>query len=202
MDSGPMPYETVMHMYELVSDGRAVLVIGNHDDKFYRHAKGKSVRFSRDAKTTIEVVGEERMESFLNTYVALIEHKNASLFFKIGENYLTHGAGHPAMWDSNHPDAKNARSRYLYGQTTGEIDYDGYPVRIYKWIDEVPMGKTVLIAHDKKAIHNVLLEKPIEVRNANGGRAIFIDTGCGKGGFLTGAVIRDFRITEFVEFKL
>ena len=201
VDPGLNPYEVIICMYRLVEQDRAGFVIGNHDDKFYRHALGNKVKFSRDAKKTIEAVGESRISSFLDTYVRLIEHRNSDLFFSIGDYYLAHGAGHPAMWDSTQAGNKEARSRYLYGETTGEIDYDGYPVRIYKWIDEVPAGKTVLVGHDKKAIHNVLLEKPIEVANSNGGSAIFIDTGCGKGGFLTGAIMKDFKIVDYVEFK-
>jgi len=45
----------------------------------------------------------------------------------------------------------------------------------------------------------------MQITNATGGKVIFMDTGCGKGGFLTGAVIlhgkKGFVLDRFVEFK-
>jgi len=43
------------------------------------------------------------------------------------------------------------------------------------------------------------------VFNKNGGKVVFLDTGCGKGGFLSGAVMlsdkKGFRIDHFVKFR-
>ena len=67
------------------------------------------------------------------------------------------------------------------------------------------MGKTVMVGHDKMPIHNINITEPMIVQNKNGGKVVFLDTGCGKGGFLTGAVMmsgkKGFALERFVEFK-
>lgn len=92
----------------------------------------------------------------------------------------------------------------IVGETNGEVYDDGYPVRLYNWIDEVPMGKTVIVGHDKMPIYNINITAPMIVTNKNGGRTVFMDTGCGKGGYLSGAVIVNdinFKLVDFKEFK-
>jgi hypothetical protein len=76
---------------------------------------------------------------------------------------------------------------------------------LYNWVDEIPMGRTVMVGHDRMPVFNVPITEPMVKTNSNGGKAIFIDTGCGKGGFLTGAVIlhdkKKFVIDSYKEFK-
>jgi protein phosphatase len=70
----------------------------------------------------------------------------------------------------------------------GEIDTenpkreDGYPNRIYDWVDRIPATKRVMVGHD---IRSTIL--PLFVKGAVGGEAYFMDTGSGKGGRLTSA---------------
>jgi len=205
VDRGHHPFEVVEAMYGAMQDGRAGFVVGNHDDKHIRGAKGNKVSFSRDAKQTLADVSADRMDKFHRMYTAIVEDKMLSdLFHKFDDITLVHAASHPCIWE-NTPVGKTARSRFLVGETTGEMYDDGYPVRLYNWIDEVPMGKTVIVGHDRMPIHNIPIEKPMVVSNKNGGKVVFLDTGCGKSGFLTGAVMlsdkKGFRIDNFVEFK-
>jgi hypothetical protein len=205
VDRGPFPFETVSHMSRLVKDGRAGFTIGNHDNKYYRFRNGSKVSFSSDAKRTLADVGPERQAEFLDMYAGIIDTPLFSaMFHRFDDITLVHAASHPVMFESveKFPDA--ARSRALYGETNGEVHPDGFPVRLYNWINEVPMGKTVVVGHDRKPIHNEAIVVPLVKTNANGGKAIFIDTGCGKGGFLTGMVVKHdkhFKIDHFVEFK-
>ena len=205
-DRARQPFEVVQAMYEMMYEGRAGFTIGNHDDKFRRYADGAKVSFSRDGKQTLDDVGPERMEDFLKMYVAIVEDKMLSgLFHKFDDFSLVHAACHPCMWESSPVIGKTEKSRFTVGETNGEKMDDGYPVRLYNWIDEVPMGKTVMVGHDKMPIHNVNITEPMVVPNKNGGKVIFLDTGCGKGGFLSGAVMlsgkKGFTLERFVEFK-
>jgi protein phosphatase len=205
-DRGDEPYKVVKAMHKRMYDGHAGFVIGNHDDKFHRHAKGSKVRFSHDSKDTMERVGPKRMDEFLRMFSEIQTFPGqAALFHKFDDITLVHGASHPDIWDPKGKFGESFRSRALYGEVTGEKREDGYPVRLYNWIDEIPMGKTVMVGHDRKPIHDVAITEPLVVTNANGGKAIFIDTGCGKGGFLTGAVIlhgkKGFYIDRYKEFK-
>lgn len=207
VDRARQPYEVIESMYNMMFYGRAGLTIGNHDDKHYRAIKGNKVSFSRDAKQTLVDVGEERMAEYSRMYAAMIEDPMmAGLYHTFGDITLVHAACHPSIWEG--PQAKigkSAQSRFLVGETNGETMADGYPVRLYNWIEEIPMGKTVIVGHDKQPIHDVPITEPMIVPNKNGGKAIFLDTGCGKGGFLSGAVIlhgkQGFVIDRFMEFK-
>lgn len=209
VDRGPFPFEVVELMYHAMYDGRAGFVVGNHDNKFYRYANGAKVQFSRDGKKTLEDVGEARMADFLRMYCEIIEMKidsfpQAALFHKFGDLVLVHAAGHHSLWDGT-PTTKGAQSRFLVGETNNEVYPDGYPVRLYNWVDEIPMGKTLMVGHDSHPIHNVRIDEPMTVTNKNGGKAIFLDTGCGKGGHMTGAVVLHskgkFKVDSFMEFK-
>jgi hypothetical protein len=205
VDRDRQPFEVVRDMYDAMLVGTAGFVIGNHDDKHHRAAKGNKVSFSRDGNDTLASVGPDRMSEFHRMYTAVVEdHLLAGLFHKFDDITLVHAASHPCVWENN-PVGKTARSRFLVGETNGERMADGYPVRLYSWIDEIPMGKTVMVGHDRMPIHGVPIEKPMTVTNSIGGKVVFLDTGCGKGGFLSGAVMlpnkKEFRIDRFVEFK-
>jgi Calcineurin-like phosphoesterase len=206
VDRARHPFEIVESMYNMMYAGRAGFTIGNHDDKHYRGIMGNKVSFSKDARQTLSDVGEERMSEFHKMYKFIIEDNMLSgVFHKFDDITLVHAASHPCLWEDGTEVGKTARSRFLVGETNGEKYDDGYPVRLYNWIDEIPMGKTVMVGHDKQPINNIPIHEPKVVTNRNGGKAIFMDTGCGKGGFLSGAVIlhgkKGFVIDRFVEFK-
>jgi len=191
VDRGSNPFEVVDTMDILVNAQRAAFTVGNHDDKFYRYAKGSKVNFSRDSKQTIEDVTEERMERFLKLYVSLIENELSSLVHKFDDIYLMHAAPHSTLWEGN--PGKSARSRFLVGEVDGTRYEDGYPVRLYNWLEEIPISKTVIVGHDKQPIWNIPITEPLVVKGKQGGTAIFADTGCGKGGFLSGVLLEQDR---------
>lgn len=206
VDRGRQPFEVVKAMYEIVHSGRGGLVIGNHDDKFRRYIDGAKVSFSKDAKQTLDDVGPDRMEDFLKMYATIIDDKMFSSYFhKFDDFTLVHAACHWRMWEPNYVIGKTEKSRFIVGETNGQKYDDGYPVRLYNWVEEVPMWKTIIVGHDKMPIHNIDITEPMTVSNKNGGKVIFLDTGCGKGGFLSGAVMlsdkKGFTIDRFVEFK-
>lgn len=204
VDRGSFPFETVSHMNRLVKDGRAGFTIGNHDNKYYRFRNGSKVSFSSDAKRTLADVGPNRQTEFLEMYAEIIEHPHSSMFHRFDDIILVHAASHHVMWEPIDKFPDSARSRALFGETNGETHDDGFPIRLYNWINEIPMGKTVVVGHDRKPVENVAIVCPLVKTNVNGGKAIFIDTGCGKGGFLTGMIVKHdkhFKIDHFVEFK-
>lgn len=206
VDRGRNPFEVINDMHDTMYDGLGGFTIGNHDDKHYRFSKGNKVSFSRDGKQTLDDVGVERLSEFHRMYSAIVEDTMLSgLFHKFDDITLVHAASHPCLWESNPSIGRTERSRFIVGETNGEKMDDGYPVRLYNWIEEVPIGKTVIVGHDKMPIHNVNITEPMVVSNKNGGKVIFLDTGCGKGGFLSGALVlfgkKGFTVDSFVEFK-
>lgn len=205
-DRGNEPFEVVADMHRRMNSDTAGFCVGNHDDKFRRYYKGAKVSLSFDAKNTLLSVGKNREEQFLKMYTEIVEMPCVSGMFHCFDDYIfVHAASHPCMWEGTQRFGESARSRALYGETNGETHDDGYPVRLYNWVDEIPMGRTVVVGHDRMAVHNVPLTEPLIKTNPNGGKAIFMDTGCGKGGFLTGAIFvnhkNKFQLDSFKEFK-
>jgi protein phosphatase len=208
VDRGRKPYETIELMYNVVQEGRGAFVMGNHDDKFYRHAKGAKVHFSGDAKQTLVDVGEDREVEFFKMYMAIMDDKYfSSVFYTFDEFVFVHAAAHKAMFSGLPNMTKTERSRYLVGETNGERYENGYPVRLYNWIADIPAGKTVIVGHDRTPVDpDIMITEPHAVTNKVGGKVVFIDTGGGKGGHVTGAVIMPdkrgvFRFVEYKDFK-
>lgn len=206
VDRGSHPYEVVELMYHAIYDGRAGLIVGNHDDKFIRYADGAQIKFSADGRGTLWSVGDDRMAEFLRMYKFMsTEPLLTGYYQKFDEMVFVHAASHSALWGSDFKLDAKVKARFLVGETNNEYYEDGYPKRLYNWVDKIPMGRTVIVGHDMQPIHNIRIIEPLVKTNVNGGKVIFLDTGCGKGGFLTGAVFanekKKFKFVEFKEFK-
>lgn len=205
VDRGSFPYEVVSKMHEIVKAGKGGFTIGNHDDKFKRFAGGAKVSFSYDGRNTLANVGPERQVEFLRMYTEMIDTPVLSgMFHTFDDIILIHAASHPDMWTANANFSSAAKSRALYGEITGKKLSDGYPERIYTWIEEVPIGKTIIVGHDRMPIYDIPIVEPLIRTSNHGGKVIFTDTGCGKGGYLTGTVVvhdKRFKVEKFMEFK-
>lgn len=181
VDGHDKPLETVVAVKAILDENRGVLVIGNHDDKFYRHALGNPVMLKgAQQKTLGHVKGREQL--FLTTIVDLVEHRNSAHLWRYANWVFTHGACHAEVWSNPTELSREARHRALYGETTGETEPDGMPVRIYNWVEDIPADHNVVVGHDRKPYGQTKLKKegPLHQTNQRGGRAIFTDTGCGK----------------------
>lgn len=55
-----------------------------------------------------------------------------------------------------------------------------HPERTYAWVERLPAGITRVVGHDIRST-----TAPVVLTNPLGGRVIFADTGCGKGGRLS-----------------
>jgi hypothetical protein len=208
VDRSRKPYETVQLMYKVMQEGRGAFVMGNHDDKFYRHAMGNKVHFSGDAKQTLVDVGADREDDFFRMYMAVMDDKFFSgVFHTFDEFVFVHAAAHSAMFAGLPNVSKTERARYLVGETNGERYENGYPVRLYNWIADIPAGRTVIVGHDRTPVDpDIMITEPHIVVNKDGGKVVFMDTGGGKGGHVTGAVIMPdkkgvFRFIEYKDFK-
>lgn len=205
VDRGPFPFETVKEMLNIVESESGAMTYGNHDDKHYRHAIGNKVNFSGDAVRTMHAVGEERTPEFFEIYKKLYAHERTALYHYIDNFVFAHASCHPSMWQYPAQLSSEAKSRALYGEVTGKYGSDGKPERVYNWINEIPEGHYIIVGHDRTAIHDVKLVTPLVVTNGHKGTAIFSDTGCGKGGFLSGVVLKVNETTteldKFIHFE-
>jgi protein phosphatase len=167
-DRGPASNEVFRLVMSMVENGAALCVCGNHDAKLLNHLKGKSVNLKHGLVATLEQLKNEPpafledLRSFLN---GLISH------------YVLDGGrlvvAHAGLREEMQGRASGVvRSFCLYGETTGEIDEFGLPVR-YDWAREYNGQAMVVYGHTP-------VPEP-EWLN----RTIDIDTGCVFGGKLT-----------------
>jgi protein phosphatase len=99
---------------------------------------------------------------------------------------FVHGGFHTTMLEQPAPEHGLQRphgpvARALYGEPTGRIQPDGYPERSLRWVDRIPSGLTVYCGHDRRSSDG----RPYIRHGVLGGKAVFLDTGAGKGGHLS-----------------
>jgi len=193
LDYGPNSIECIDHVYNVVVRGRGLCTIGNHERKIERWIEQVKhndvrVRLSDGNKVTtkaIELLSHDSRRKFEIRFKALMGFSRHHWI--IGNTLFTHGAAEPEMFDILSP---RLHGKFETMALFGEVDNiaparaDGYPNRIYEWVNRVPPGKCVMVGHDIRSTF-----KPLHVKGLNGGEAYFMDTGSGKGGRLTSADI-------------
>jgi hypothetical protein len=113
---------------------------------------------------------------------------------------LAHGSVHTKSWKTATEVWSNRdRQAFIFGETNGKFyEYNGrqLPVRTYGWVDHVPSDVNLFVGHDMRAFLPQPVDgelapprsQPLLKTNNAGGQVWFMDTGCGKGGTLSGAV--------------
>lgn len=191
VDYGPNSLECVDYVYDIVTRGRGISLMGNHERKIERWLEqvrhnDVRVRLSEGNKVTtraIEQLSGDARRKFEVRFRALMGFSRHHLL--VGETLFTHGAAEPEMFDIK---AGRLNGRFETMALFGEVDNtappraDGYPTRIYEWVNRIPAGKRVMVGHDIRST-----VKPLVVKGSAGGEAYFMDTGSGKGGRLTSA---------------
>ena len=186
-DYGPDSPEVLRLMFAVLDAKRGRFLLGNHDHKLRRVLVGQRVRMaSEGVGRTLEQLGEAADGEALA--VRMIEEvAQAPAWLRVGSCLFVHGGYHPAMLHSESPPNAGASkpepvvTRALFGQVTGRMRADGYPERLLDWVDRIPAGMTVYCGHDRRSLNG---RPQVQVGMA-GGRAIFMDTGAGKGGHLS-----------------
>ena len=193
LDYGPNSLECVDHVYNIVTRGRGICLIGNHERKIARwldQVKHNDVRVSlsdgnKVTTKAIEALALDARKKFETRYKALLGFSKHHWI--VGDTMFTHGAAEPEMFDIN---SARLTGKFETMALFGEVDNnapprtDGYPNRIYEWVNRIPAGKRVMVGHDIRST-----VKPLFVKGDLGGEAYFMDTGSGKGGRLTSADI-------------
>lgn len=168
VDRGPDTSGVLRLAMGMVNSGNAFCVVGNHEDKLVRALRGRNVKVSHGLAESLSQLEAETpefraaVESFLD---GLISH----YVFDGGKLVVAHAG----LVERMHGRASGrVRAFCLYGETTGETDEYGLPVR-YPWANEYRGRAMVVYGHTPTP-------EPEWVNNT-----ICIDTGCVFGGSLT-----------------
>jgi protein phosphatase len=168
VDRGPRTPDTLRIVHAMVTAGAAFCVPGNHDVKFIRWLNGRNVQLTHglDASAA-QMEGEstafrEEMKTFLDK---LVSH----LWLDGGRLVVAHAGIREAMIGRS---SGAVREFCLYGETTGETDEFGLPVR-HDWAAHYE-GKTAIVYGHTPVVS-------VEWLN----NTICLDTGCVFGGKLT-----------------
>lgn len=190
IDYGPDSLECVDRIYDQVTQGKAIMVIGNHERKIEKWLdqvkRGQvKVRLSEGNRVTtreIEGLGNDSRRKFEAKFKALLNMSRHH--WVVANTMFVHGAAEPEMFEMQCPRLVGRFETFaLFGEVDNSVKRaDGYPNRVYNWVDRIPKGKQVIVGHDIRST-----VKPLEVSGEGGGSAIFMDTGSGKGGVLTTA---------------
>jgi len=185
IDRGPDSPGVLRTVLDLVERGEARLVQSNHDDKLYRYYKGRPVKIGTTLGETIAQMDkakdkDELIKRFLKAF------EEAPIWIVEGQSVFAHGAIHADMLKPEKDIAgfskakmRALRARALFGEVKDNGDTDK-PVRLANWVEDIPKGMSVYIGHEALS-----QDKPVWRKAKSGGRALYLDTGCGKGGPLS-----------------
>lgn len=168
VDRGPDSPSVLRLVMSMVNSGVAFCVPGNHDLKLQKYLNGKSVQLKHGLELTVKQLESEtaQFKSIVEKFLySLISH----FVFDNGKLVVAHAGLKEEMQGRG---SGAVRSFCMYGETTGEIDEFGLPVR-HNWAKEY-RGKAKVVYGHTPVPEAEWLNKTID-----------IDTGCVFGGKLT-----------------
>jgi protein phosphatase len=172
VDRGPRILETYQLVRHMVDAGSALCVPGNHEAKLVRKLRGRDVVVNHGLEQTlaeIERLPADLREAFCRNMSDFLDGLISHYVLDDGKLVVAH-AGMKAPLQGRA--SQHVRAFALYGETTGETDAYGLPVR-HNWAAEYRGQARVVYGHTPTP----------EAEWLN--RTINIDTGCVFGGKLT-----------------
>ena len=168
VDRGPDTPGVLRLVMGMVQSGAALCVPGNHDMKLMRALKGRNVQVSHGLAESLAQMADETQE-FKDEVIKFIDGLVSHYVLDGGRLVVAHAG----MKEEMQGRASGAvRDFALYGETTGETDEFGLPVRL-NWAAEYRGRATVVYGHTP-------VQEPEWLNHT-----INIDTGCVLGGRLT-----------------
>ncbi|MFI8519256.1 polynucleotide kinase-phosphatase [Streptomyces sp. NPDC085481] len=142
VDRGPDSPGVLRRVMSMVATGNALCVPGNHENKLGRWLHGRKVQQTHGLAETIEQL-EREPEEFRAQVSAFIDGLVSHYVLDGGKLVVCH-AGLPEKYHGR--TSGRVRSHALYGDTTGETDEFGLPVR-YPWAEDYRGRATVVYGH-------------------------------------------------------
>nr|WP_296780101.1 polynucleotide kinase-phosphatase [Rhodococcus sp. (in: high G+C Gram-positive bacteria)] len=168
VDRGPDSVGVLRLVMGMVGAGEALAVPGNHEHKLVQALRGRAVNRTHGLAETLAQLDQET-EEFRREVLAFCDGLVAHVVLDEGRLVLAHAG----LIEKYHNRASGrVRSFALYGDTTGETDEFGLPVR-YPWAQDYRGSAMVLYGHTP-------VPEPEWTNNT-----MCLDTGCVFGGKLT-----------------
>jgi protein phosphatase len=172
VDRGPRILDTYQLVRNMVKGGSGLCVPGNHDIKLMRKLKGRNVIVRHGLEQTlqeIDALPDSIRERFSMGMADWIDSLVSHYLLDGGDLVVAHAGMKQSMQGRA---GAGVREFALYGETTGETDEFGLPVR-YNWAAEYRGSARVVYGHTP-------VPEPSWLN-----RTVNIDTGCVFGGRLT-----------------
>ncbi|MEV4557361.1 polynucleotide kinase-phosphatase [Kitasatospora sp. NPDC049285] len=168
VDRGPDTPGVLRLVMGMVAAGHAICVPGNHENKLGRWMDGRKVTVAYGLQESIDQLADESEE--FRAQVREFMRGLVSHYLLDGGALVVCHAGLPEKYHGR--SSGRVRSHALYGDTTGETDEYGLPVR-YPWAEEYRGRALVVYGHTPVPVASFL------------NNTICLDTGCVFGGSLT-----------------
>lgn len=172
VDRGPRVVDALSLVRNMVAAGHALCVPGNHDLKLMRKLRGKDVQVVHglaQSLAEIDALPETQRDAFAKEAAEWLDGLVSHFVLDDGKIVVAHAGMKESMQGRG---SGAVRDFALYGETTGETDEFGLPVR-YNWAAEY-RGRAMVVYGHTPVPHAEWLNKTIN-----------IDTGCVFGGSLT-----------------
>ena len=168
VDRGPNSPDVLRVVMAMVEAGQALCVPGNHDAKFLRWLNGRNVTLTHGLGETVQQF-ESETDTFKGEVKAFINGLVSHAWLEDGGLAIAHAGIKEEMMGRS---SGAVRQFCLYGETSGETDEFGLPVR-YDWAADYRGRTAIIYGHtpvpEAEWFNNTLC----------------IDTGCCFGGKLT-----------------
>jgi len=168
VDRGPRSPDVLRIAMSMVASGAALAVPGNHDAKCLRWLDGRDVKPTHGLDRTIAQF-EHETDAFRGSVGAFFKSLPIYLWLDGGRLAVAHAGIREEMLGRT---SGEVRHFCLYGETSGETDEFGLPIR-YHWAAEYRGRTAIVYGHT-----------PVPVADWVN-RTICIDTGCCFGGNLS-----------------
>jgi protein phosphatase len=168
VDRGPQIPAVLRLAMAMVESGYALCVPGNHDMKLLRKLRGRDVQITHGLADSLRQLDAEPPE-FREQVATFLDSLVSHYVLDDGRLVVAHAGMKDEMQGRG---SGKVREFALYGETTGETDEFGLPVRL-NWAAEYRGKAMVIYGHTPVAEPEWL------------NRTINIDTGCVFGGKLT-----------------
>src|SRR5262249_39565491 len=168
VDRGPRTPDVLGLVMAMVNAGEALCVPGNHDAKFLRWLNGRNVKMTHGLERSAEQMAGTSA-AFKNAAKGFLDKLVSHLWLDGGKLVVAHAGIKEDMIGRS---SGSIREFCLYGETTGESDEYGLPIR-HNWAADYRGRTTVVYGHTPVMQAEWL------------NNTICIDTGCVFGGSLT-----------------